>query len=64
MLTDADRNLHFVTSWIFFVALETRRQRDKLSFLLLSFCVFVVMAAGFEFSVAIGRMHCACRDEQ
>lgn len=28
------------------------------------FCVFLVMAAGFVFSVAVGRMHCACRDKR
>lgn len=32
--------------------------------MLLLFCVFVVMEAGFVFSVAVGRMHCACQDEQ
>lgn len=40
------------------------KTESRAFFFLLLFFVFVVMATGFVFSVAVGRMHCACRDER
>lgn len=51
-------------SVFFLCGFRNVKTESRAFFFFVCFCVFVVMAAGFVFSVAVGRMNCACRDER